>query len=69
MKSHSHIRSEAPITIDRPMVIIPVEEYLELLRETGNLPTPILDKEIAQARARFRRGKFINWKKLKDELV
>ena len=67
MKSHSHI--EAPITIDRPMVIIPAEEYMELLREAGHLPTPILDREIAQARVRFRKGKFIKWEKLKDEII
>lgn len=67
MKGHSHIVT--PITIDRPMVIIPVEEYMELLKEAGHLPTPILDQEIAQARARFRKGKSIKWEKLKSELV
>ena len=67
MKTLSHI--DSPITIDRPMVIIPIEEYQELLRETGHLSTPILDREIAQARARFSKGKFIKWEKLKDELI
>lgn len=67
MKTYAHINT--PITIDRPMVIIPAEEYMALLKEAGHLPTPILDREIARARARFRKGKFIKWKKFKDELL
>src|SRR3989338_11530754 len=31
---------EHAITIDRPMVLIPVEEYRELLAEAGYLKTP-----------------------------
>ena len=51
------------------MVIIPAKEYIDLLREAEHLPTPILSREIAQARERFRKGKFIKWEKLKDELL
>ena len=69
MKTQSHIRLDSPITINRPMVIIPIEQYIELLRETDNLPTPILDKEIRQARARFRKRQFTKWEKLKSELL
>jgi hypothetical protein len=50
------------------MVLIPVEEYLILLEEAGYKPTPKLDREITQARARFRNGKTIPWKSLKREL-
>lgn len=57
-----------PITITKPMVIIPAEEYRELLEEAGYVPTPKLDREIAQARVRFRKGKTIKWNHLKDEL-
>ncbi|HDY67548.1 MAG: hypothetical protein JYX80_02400 [Candidatus Scalindua sediminis] len=57
-----------PVTIDKPMVLIPVEEYLILLEEAGYKPTPKLDREITQARARFRNGKTIPWKSLKREL-
>ncbi len=67
MRSHTY--TDTPITIDRPVVIIPAEEYVTLLKEAGHLPTPNLTRTIAQARVRFRKGKFINWKKLKDELV
>ncbi len=67
MKSQSNI--DMPIAIDRPVVIIPADEYLALLKETGHSPTPILSQKIAQARARFRKGKYIQWKKLKDELL
>lgn len=58
-----------PITIDKPMVLIPIEEYITLLKESDCSPTPALDKRITQARARFRKGKFIQWKKLKNKLV
>jgi PHD/YefM family antitoxin component YafN of YafNO toxin-antitoxin module len=57
-----------PITIDRPMVLIPAKEYRNLLREAGYLKTPKLDREITQARARFRKGKVIKWETLKSEL-
>lgn len=42
------------ISIDQPMVIIPTEEYRLLLREAGLAHTPVLDREIAQARRRFK---------------
>ncbi|MBT9147337.1 MAG: hypothetical protein DDT32_01091 [Syntrophomonadaceae bacterium] len=53
------------VTIDRPMVLVPVEEYKELLEEAGYVKTPKLDKEIATARARFRKGKTISLETLK----
>ena len=58
-----------PITIDRPMVLIPLEEYQELLFEAGHLKTPALDREIAAARKRFRCGKAVDWRTLRDEIV
>ena len=57
-----------PITIDRPMVLIPMEEYQELLFEAGHLKTPGLDKEIAAARKRFKNVKAVDWKTLRDEI-
>ncbi len=57
-----------PVTIEKPMVLIPVEEYLMLIEEAGYKPTPKLDRDIAQARARFRTGKTISWETLKREL-
>lgn len=54
------------ISIDQPMVIIPTEEYKLLLREAGLAPTPILDREIAAARRRFKKGKTISWKSIKN---
>ncbi len=51
-----------PVTIDKPMVLIPAEEYLMLLKEAGYKPTPKLDREIAQARTRFGNGKTISLK-------
>ncbi len=57
-----------PVTIDKPMVLIPAEEYLMLLKEAGYKPTPKLDREITQARTRFGNGKTISLKALKREL-
>jgi hypothetical protein len=57
-----------PITITQPMVLIPAEEYRALLEEAGYVPTPKLDREIAQARFNFRKGKTIPWRTLRHEL-
>ncbi len=57
-----------PTTIDEPMVLIPAEDYRTLLAEAGYLPTPQLDRTIAQARARFRKGHVIAWEQLKRAL-
>ena len=57
-----------PVTINKPMVMLPVDEYLILLKEAGYKPTPKLDHEIDQARTRFRKGNSISWETLKHEL-
>lgn len=57
-----------PVTIDKPMVLIPADEYYTLLKEAGYMPTPKLDRNIAQARTNFRKGKTIAWEVLKNEL-
>lgn len=62
----SSLRS--PLTIKEPMVLIPVDDYRALLAEAGYLPTPKLDREIAKARARFRKGRVIPWEQLKRAL-
>ena len=61
-------KSTSPIAIDRPMVLLPLEEYHELLVEAGYAPTPKLDRTIAQARRRFRRGTTVSWETLKRAL-
>jgi len=48
--------------LDRPMVLLPLEEYQALLAEAGESPTPRLDLAIAQARTRFKKGKALRWK-------
>ena len=50
-----------PLTVKEPMVLVPVGVYRLLLSEAGYLPTPKLDRTIAQARARFRKGRVIPW--------
>ena len=57
-----------PLRIDRPVVVLPAEEYRMLLAEAGYLPTPHLDRMIQRARANFRKGKTIPWSRLRHEL-
>lgn len=62
-----HINTHTkPIKINQPMVIIPTEEYRLLLREAGFATTPILDREISEARRRFKKGKTISWESIKN---
>jgi PHD/YefM family antitoxin component YafN of YafNO toxin-antitoxin module len=56
------------IAINKPMVIIPAEDYKLLLREAGFEPTPKLDREIAHARSQFKKGKTISWQSIKNGL-
>ena len=64
----AHSVTAQALTIDRPMVLIPVDEYRSLLVEAGYLPTPKLDREIRAARKRFKRGRYVSWEKLKRAL-
>ena len=57
-----------PVTIDEPIVVIPMDDYHTLLAEAGYLPTPQLSQHIAAARTRFRKGRTIPWELLKREL-
>ncbi len=57
-----------PVTIDEPVVVIPVDDYRTLLAEAGYLPTPRLTRHIAAARIRFRKGHIIPWESLKRDL-
>lgn len=56
------------IAIKKPMVLIPIEEYEQLLKEAGERPTPRLSAEIKKARAEFRKKETTSWETLKDEL-
>ena len=58
-----------PITIDGPVVVIPLAEYDLLLKEAGYRATPKLDKRIQDARARLRKGNGIGWAKVKHDLL
>lgn len=54
-----------PFTIDKPMAIMPVEEFSTLPAEAGYTPTPKLDSDIVRARSRFKKSKTIQWKIVK----
>ena len=64
----NHNTIAKPISINRPMVIIPAEDYTFLLREAGFDSTPKLDREIAAARKRFKKGITVSWKSIKNGL-
>ena len=57
-----------PVTIDEPVVVLPMDDYRALLAEAGYLPTPRLARQIATARSRFRKGRTIPWEQLKRDL-
>jgi len=64
----SHAKLLNPVTIDEPVVVIPLDDYRSLLAEAGYLPTPKLARQLATARARFRKGQVIPWEQLKRDL-
>ena len=49
-------------------MVIPLGDYRTLLSEAGYLPTPKLARQLAAARARFRKGRVISWESLKRDL-
>jgi hypothetical protein len=56
------------ITISEPMVILPADDYNELLVEAGYREVPELEQEVADADIRFQQGKAIPWEKFKSEI-
>lgn len=64
----SHAKLLHPVTIDEPVVLVPVDEYRTLLAEAGYVSTPRLTRQLAAARARFRRGHVMSWESLKRAL-
>jgi len=56
------------ITVNQPMVLVPLKEYEMLLKESGEEPTPKLAQEIRRARKEFCSGKTKKWEQLKREL-
>jgi len=61
-------RAQQPVTFNEPIVVISVDEYRALLAEAGHLPTPTLSRQLAAARARFRKGRTISWELLRRDL-
>jgi len=50
-----HLSSSA--VIDRPMVLIPIDEYEELIEDAEAIASKSLTKQIDEARKRFKQGK------------
>ena len=51
------IHLKNPVVIERPMVLLPVEEYEELLEDAEAARSKSLTNEIEKARNNFKKGK------------
>lgn len=54
---HHIIHLEHSAVIEKPMVLIPIDEYEELIEDAESAKSKILTKEIEEARKRFIKGK------------
>lgn len=57
------------IESDKPVVVIPADEYESLLETIDILSNPELVKDIEQARKEFREGKTKSWEQVKKDLL
>ena len=57
------------IESDKPVVVIPVDEYESLLETIDILSNPELVKDIEQAWKEFREGKTKSWEQVKKDLL
>ena len=56
------------IKSDKPVVVIPLDEYQDLLDTLEILSDPTLKRDVEKARKEFREGKTISLEKLRAEL-
>jgi PHD/YefM family antitoxin component YafN of YafNO toxin-antitoxin module len=56
------------IKSDKPVVVVPLDEYEALLETVEILSNPALKRDIEKARKEFREGKTIRLEKLRAEL-
>jgi len=56
------------IESDKPVVVVPIDEYQELLDTLEILSDPTLKRDVEQARKEFREGKTISLEELRAEL-
>jgi len=56
------------IESDKPVVVVPLDEYQELLDTLEILSDPTLKRDVEQARKEFREGKTISLEELRAEL-
>ncbi len=68
MANKSASKTFHAITISGPMVILPADEYTELITEAGYRDVPELELEVAEADRRYRQGQAIPWSQFKSEI-
>jgi len=56
------------IKSDKPVVVVPLDEYQDLLDTLEILSDPTLKRDVEKARKEFREGKTISLEKLRAEL-
>ena len=56
------------IKSDKPMVLVPVEEYNSMRETIEILSDPTLVRDIRRARREFKEGKTVRWEDLMAEL-
>ena len=56
------------IKSDKPVVVVPLDEYEDLLDTLEILSDPTLKRDVEKARKEFREGKTISLAKLRAEL-
>ncbi len=54
---------------DKPVVVIPLEEYESLMETLEILSDPDLIRDIEDARKAFREGRTVSWEDMKKETV
>jgi len=57
------------IKSDKPVVVIPADEYESLLETIEILSNPELVKDIEEARKALREGRTISWDKFKKDFL
>jgi len=57
------------IKSDKPVVVVPLDEYQDLLDTLEILSDPTLKRDVEKARREFREGRTVSWEKFKKEFL
>ena len=57
------------IKSDKPVVVVPLDEYQDLLDTLEILSDPTLKRDVEKARKELREGETVSWDKFKKEFL